>query len=92
MGFIYRYSYQGKCYIGSTTDIKKRKEEHKEAKNTKFSRAVQKYGYNNLKFEIIDTINYSDLTELHEKENQRILEHNSINNGWNSRLNYRNID
>ena len=29
VGYIYRYSYNNKSYIGSTTDVEKRKEEHK---------------------------------------------------------------
>ncbi len=41
-GYMYRYSYNNVSYIGSTTDIKNRQEEHKTNNNNKFGRAIQK--------------------------------------------------
>lgn len=40
-GYIYSYEFKGLFYIGSTKDLKKRKQEHKECKkagNTKFKK------------------------------------------------------
>ena len=58
--YIYRYSYNNISYIGSTTNIKKRKEEHKKNKNNnnKFGLAIYSIGYKNSKFEILETVNY----------------------------------
>ena len=49
-GYIYRYYYNNVSYIGCTTDINIRKEEHKENKTHKFGRALKQYGYSNFKF------------------------------------------
>ena len=51
-GYIYRYSYNNVSYIGCTTDINNRKEEHKENKTNKFGRALKQYGYDSFEFEI----------------------------------------
>ena len=68
VGYIYRYSHNGKSYIGSTVNIKRRKEDHKTNTTNKFGRAIQRYGYKQFKFEIIDTIQFSDTSELHDLE------------------------
>ena len=87
VGYIYRYSHNGKSYIGSTVNIKRRKEDHKTNTTNKFGRAIQRYGYKQFKFEIIDTIQFSDTSELHGLENQYIIKYDSINNGYNWRQN-----
>ena len=43
VGYIYRYSYNGRSYIGSTVNIKKRKEDHQSNTTNKFGRAIRKY-------------------------------------------------
>jgi group I intron endonuclease len=81
--------YNGKSYIGSTIDIKTRKEEHKTNTTNKFGRAIQKYGYKQFKFEILETLQFSERTELYDLENQYIIKYDSINNGFNTRRNYK---
>ena len=63
VGYIYRYSFNGKSYIGSTNNIKKRKEAHKTNNTNKFGRAIKQYGYTSFEFEVLEKINYSDKTE-----------------------------
>ena len=87
VGYIYRYSFNGKSYIGSTNDIKKRKEAHKTNNTNKFGRAIKQYGYTSFEFEVLEKINYSDKTELYDLENQYIIKYDSINNGFNWRRN-----
>ena len=50
-GYVYRYSYNNKSYIGSTTNVTQRKDDHKDNKTNKFGRAIEIIGYNKLKFE-----------------------------------------
>ena len=87
VGYIYRYSYNGKSYIGSTTDIKRRKEDHKTNTTNKFGRAIQRYGYKQFNFEILEKLQYSNKSELYDLENQYIIKYDSINNGYNCRRN-----
>ena len=54
VGYIYRYSLNGKSYIGSTVDIKRQKEDHKTHATNKFGRAIRRYGYIQFKFEILE--------------------------------------
>lgn len=41
-GYIYRYTYNNKSYIGSTNNIQKRKEQHKLNETCRFGRAIDK--------------------------------------------------
>ena len=86
-GHIYKYTYNNKHYIGSTTNLDKRKEEHKLNKTGKFGTAIQTIGYNNFKFEKIETIKFSDRQELFDLENHYIQFYDSVKNGYNSRYN-----
>ena len=87
VGYIYRYSCNGKSYIGSTVDINRRREDHKTNTTNKFGRAIQRYGYKQFKFEILDTLQFSETSELHDLENQYIIKYDRINNGYNLRRN-----
>ena len=95
-GYIYGYSHDGKSYIGSTNNIKNRKEEHKANGATKgestnkFGRAIQSIGYHNFKFEIIKTIQYGERQELYDIEDEYITKYDSITHGYNTRRNYKN--
>ena len=40
VGFVYRYTHNGRSYIGSTTNVPKRREEHKPNRTNKFGRAM----------------------------------------------------
>lgn len=94
--FIYRYTnlINGKVYIGSTVNIKKRQRQHKEASESTiprmeriyFYQATRKYGWNNFKFEIIEE-NVCIIIR-NERENYWIKHHNSLDRkfGYNSCL------
>lgn len=87
-GFIYRYvSPSGKSYIGQTTRSLFERAQHngKEYKNcTVFYNAIQKYGWDNFKAEILEECLSS---ELDEKEKSYIEKYNSlVPNGYNVRI------
>ena len=86
-GYIYRYSYNNKSYIGCTTNLEKRKEYHKCNLTYKFGRAIKEIGYDNFMFEVLHTIVFSDFNELYEIEDEYIKKYDSINNGFNTRVN-----
>ena len=85
--YIYRYYYNDKPYIGCTTNIEKRKEDHKTNATYKCGRAIQEIGYDNFEFEILDKIKFNDWNELYDIEDEYIRKFDSINNGWNTRIN-----
>ena len=87
-GYIYKYTYNNKSYIGSTNNIKQRKEQHKTNTTGKFGRAIKTYGYDNFEFTILEKIQYGEKHELYELENDYITKYNSIANGYNFRRNY----
>ncbi len=94
-GYIYKYSYNNKSYVGCTNNVKKRQEEHKlniRGLRTKFQRVLNEIGYDNFKFEILETIQYGEMSELFAREQYWILKCDSIRNGYNSRCNYKYID
>ena len=81
---IYKYtSPSGKHYIGQTNDIVRRKSQHKKTNGCPcFKVAVDKYGFENFKFEILE----ENLTieEANIKEEYYINEYNSLApNGYN---------
>ena len=78
-------------HIGSTKiNIKDRQNDHRTGNNTyKFGNAIRSYGYSNFKFELLETIKFGDIHELHDLENQYIMKYDSINNGFNTRMNTR---
>jgi group I intron endonuclease len=78
-----------KCYIGQTIrSLKERKKQHIiDSKRQKYShyifyRALNKYGINNFKWEIIDE-NIKDHDTLNVLEELEIIIHDSYNNGYN---------
>ena len=75
IGFIYRYAHNGSSYIGSTTDVKKRREEHKTNRTNKFGRAIQQHGYHSFKFEILEEIRFGERQELYDLEDVHITKH-----------------
>ena len=88
-GYIYRYSYNNISHIGCTTDVKKRQEKHKSNSTNKFGRAIKQYQYNNFKFEILETVKFSEIQELYDIEDTYIIKYDSIKNGFNTRRNYK---
>ena len=89
VGFVYRYIHNGRSYVGSTTDVKKRREEHKTNRTKKFGRAIQQHGYSSFAFEILEKVRFSERQELYDLEDEYITRYDSINNGFNSRRNER---
>jgi hypothetical protein len=92
-GYIYSYEFKGLFYIGSTKDLKKRKQEHKECKkagNTKFKKAITRFDFDNFKYKVLDKIDYSNISELWKLEDKYIDKYDSINNGYNIRYNRKN--
>lgn len=88
---IYKFTCKqnGKSYIGQSVNIIKRYishlNNHKNKKlkdyNTKFYRALRKYGFENFNFEILELV---DISKLNEKEIYWIKTFDSFNNGYNS--------
>ena len=91
-GYIYRYSYNNKSYIGCTTKVEKRKENHKTKVTYKLGRAVQDIGYESIEFGILDNFKSNDWDELYNPEQNYMIEYGCINNGWNTRINKQDID
>ena len=86
---IYKATFpNNKCYIGQTTkEFHIRKNRHKnDAKsgsNYKFHRAIRKYGWNNLKWLILEN-NINNVSKLDEKEIFYIKKFDTIKNGYNT--------
>lgn len=77
----------GKIYVGQTTEtLKQRFSRHmgyqKEEKDTKFYRAVRKYGVSNFYIELIEEVD--TLEELNKREEYWIRELNTVEEGYNS--------
>ena len=83
-GFIYRYSYNNKSYIGCTTDIENRKEDHKTNATYKIGRAIQEFGYDNFEFEVLAKIKFNDWNELCDVGGEYIIKFDSISNVYNT--------
>ena len=86
---IYKFTNKsnGKVYIGQSTNLEKRYKEHKYNHlnqnycnyNSKFYRALRKYGFENFKYDILE-----ECVDVLEKEVFYIEAYNSYNNGYNS--------
>lgn len=97
-GIIYRAvnKINGKSYVGETIkNLSIRQTEHvyaafKRNKNTKFCRALRKYGLENFNWEILEEIENTDIKllteELDSKEIYYIERFDSIKNGYNLTL------
>lgn len=88
MGIIYSYKNKtnGKRYIGQTINPQQRKSAHISDSthiDTKFYRAVRKYGWDSFEYEIL--AESEDRNELDKLEVDFIKSFNSIENGYNIR-------
>lgn len=89
MKYIYKItSPSGKIYIGqSTVSIEKKKKwyekQHAINSNRPIINAIQKYGWNNMIFELIEDCNHLSKEELNLKEQSWIKFFNSIDEGYN---------
>ena len=89
-GYIYSYVYKGQRYVGSTTILSNRKEEHIlgiKTGFTKLKKAFLEHGYINFTFSVLETIRYNNIKELWALEDEYIDKYNSIENGYNMRRN-----
>jgi hypothetical protein len=87
IGYIYKITdANGKKYIGSTIDYKKRWKQHKEAgEDMPLHRAIKDQGIENFNFEVIKTVEYIDSQQLLIYESCCMDEYDSINNGYNTK-------
>ena len=87
-GFIYKVTNEnGKVYIGSTNEPAKRWKEHQESKETdKFHLEMRALPNSGWKFEVIQEVEYIDIETLWIHEATQILKHDSIKNGFNSKI------
>ena len=91
-GIIYKYtSPSNKVYIGQTIHERARYMIHKRAEgDTKFHRAIKKYGFENFTYEVIFTIYNEDRKRIKEKldfmERYYIRKYDSFKNGYNMTL------
>ena len=82
-GIIYKFEniINGKVYIGQTVRPKKRYWEHCSGKeDSLISKAIQKYGIENFKYEVLETV---DKEHLNDREIYWIEYYNSVENGYN---------
>lgn len=91
---IYKFTnnINGKVYIGQSINLEKRYGEHKRGHvnsnysnyDTKFYRALRKYGFDNFSYEILEQSNDFTFEELNKLEVEYIDYYNSYNNGYNT--------
>ena len=90
MGLIYKITncINEKSYIGKTTiTLEHRLKKHKESaltKDTKFYRAVRKYGWENFRIEVLQD-NIPD-SKINERERYWISYYNTFKEGYNSTI------
>ena len=84
--YIYKITNQlnNKCYIGQTTDYKRRFQEHKNLgygteENKLLYYAIKKYGIENFSFEVIE----DKTSKYNEREKYWIQYYDSFENGYN---------
>lgn len=85
---IYKAEFpNAKFYIGKSKNFESRKMSHfynsnyKKTNSTKMKRAINKYGFDNIKWEII--FESDDIDIINEKEKEYIIFFDSIKNGYN---------
>lgn len=98
VGVIYKYvnKINGKVYIGQTVNEVQRKNEHRCHSKTRrhtqsaFYNAIDKYGWDNFEYTVLDTVEGDTKEEVKFKLNllevKYIQEYDSYNNGYNNTL------
>jgi hypothetical protein len=85
MFVVYKAEFpNGKVYIGKSVDFNSRKLKHYYSTryhNTKLTNAINKYGFDSIKWEIIYETN--DINILNKKEIEFIIKYDSVKNGYN---------
>jgi hypothetical protein len=88
MFVIYKAEFpNGKVYIGKSKDFDSRKIKHSYSTryyNTKLTNAINKYGFDSIKWEII--FETEDIDIINQKEIEFILKYDSIKNGYNTSM------
>lgn len=88
--YIYKHTnlINGKCYIGETSKEPDKRwgknGSHYCFTDTKFSRAIKKYGWENFSHEILEILDTDNLEEVGERESYYITLFDSFHNGYNS--------
>ena len=87
-GYIYSIKdSNGKQYIGSTTNYTNRWEQHiKGDVDSPLHREMQLKGADEFTFEIIEEVEYVDPDQLLMRESILIMQHDTINNGYNCKF------
>ena len=87
IGYIYKITdSNGKIYIGSTNDYKKRWKQHEEAgEDMPLHRAIKDKGIETFNFEVIKTVEYIDSHQLLIYESCCMDEYDSIRQGYNTK-------
>ena len=93
---IYKFQNKinNKVYIGQSINLEGRYKSHYnnhinknlQDYNTKFYRALRKYGFENFTYEILESSDYFSKEELNEKEIKWISFYDSYENGYNSNM------
>lgn len=89
MAYIYKITNikTDQVYIGSTTNYKQRERDHKcnfknKRKKSKLYQAMERYGYENFKMELIEEV---ERDKMLERETYYIKKYNSVENGYNTK-------
>ena len=87
-GYIYSIKdSNGKQYIGSTANYTNRWEQHiKGDVDSPLHREMQLKGADEFTFEIIEEVEYVDPDQLLMRESVLIMQHDTINNGYNCKF------
>ena len=92
--YLFKNNINNKVYIGKSQDLETRYKSHKRNYNniklndynTKFYRALRKYGFENFSYTILESSNFFSENDLNEKEKYYIKIYDSVNNGYNIQL------
>ena len=60
---------------------------HSNKTNTKFANALKHYGVNEFEWSVFEIIKYANRDDLYRLEDESVIKYDSINNGYDSRLN-----
>lgn len=87
--YLAKNDINGKCYVGKTVDLDRRKIKHKSdslnhIQNGKFARAIRKYGFDKFSWTVL--CECSNDAELNDKEKYFIEAFDCIRNGYNMTL------